>query len=126
MFESILNFFKGLFTAAESQSERVRRLARVAGTLIKLNNPNYVLLADAFKIALTSIESGKEADVDTEILETLTKIMKDSGKPEVVAAISVLLAETSITDASATVNTDGKLELPLIKALVLGLLEGLA
>jgi len=123
MFKSILNFLKNLFVTTESQSDRIKRLAYIAGVLIKLNNPNYAILASALKIALNSIESGKEENIDTEVLKTLVSVMGNSKNPEVVTAITLVLAEFNITNI---VSTDKKFDLPLIKALVMGLLEGLS
>jgi len=113
--------------AKEGETEiepAVSMLAYVAGGLVKANNPAIVAAATPVaKGLLETIESGAgKVQVNSLLKTLLDTLLEKVAKTEVKVAIKAALSKVSYNADSGDVPA---IELPLIKAMTTGFLEGL-
>ncbi|ABC76416.1 hypothetical protein [Syntrophus aciditrophicus] len=112
------------FCVKESVEPAVSMLAFVAGGLVKANNP--ALIEPATPVAkglLETIESGASREAVNALLkEVVSTLLEKVDKPEVQLAVKAALSKVSYNADSGDMPD---IDLPLIRSLTTGFLEGL-
>jgi len=112
------------FCVKESVDPAVSMLAYVAGGLVKANNPALVALTvPVAKGLLETIESGASKESVNSLLKEVTSTLLEKVEtPEVKLAIKAALSKVSYNADSIDMPD---IDLPLVKSLATGFLEGL-